>query len=442
MFKLFIFLVFSCILSSGVNTAYADTVKIVDNADEAYELRLELIKNAQDEIQLSYFIFSNDESSINLLAALKAKHEQGVRVRILVDHLFNDIPKYLGTILVQSGVEIKNFNKFDLLNLKKTINNRMHDKLLIVDQSKVIIGSRNIENNYFGRARKNFYDRDLLIMGEGPLVASDYFNRLWDAKHTTDFKEARLYTKDPRDTRYRRYYRGMKKARALLKSKLAQVKEYKSSFDLDAYLSSAIEVEGVHFAFETISSVKDSQKGTTKKLYKLLKSAKHSVLIDTPYLIMTRRLEKIFKKLIQKGVKIRILTNSLASTDGLLAQAAYLNHRLNIVKLGIDLYEYNGEESYHAKSIVIDEHISVIGSFNLDPRSENLNTETVAVVDDINVANLLMSSMNENLKSSYKIDENGIPEGHTVGSPGASFHKVMLTKLLQYTIAKLIRGLI
>lgn len=442
MLKQSLYLTVFLTLFTGFTNAYADVVKIVDNAKEAYELRLQLIKKAQHEIQLSYFIFSDDESSIDLLAALRAKLHEGVRVRIMVDDLFNDIPKYIGTVLIDEGLEIRNFNKFSLFNLKRTINNRMHDKLLIVDQEMMIIGSRNIENNYFGKAKKNFFDRDLLILGDGPKTASEYYNNLWEADHTTNFKIAKLYVKDPNDGRYKYYWRSLRKAFGILTKKMHEFRQREYSFDIEKYIDEAVEVEGVDFAFETISSVKDSQKGTTKRLYKLLKFAQNSIVIDTPYLVLTDRLERIFRKRIKEGVKIRILTNSLASTDGLLPQAAYLNHRLNIVSMGIELYEYSGEDSFHAKSIVIDKQIAIVGSFNLDPRSENLNTETVAVINDIKVADLLLKSMNANLESSYKIDENGIPEGHTVGSPGASMGKVFLTKLLQYTIARIMRGLI
>jgi putative cardiolipin synthase len=213
-------------------------------------------------------------------------------------------------------------------------------------------------------------------------------------------------------------------------------------FSYSQWISETIEVDSVELAHDEVRAVKNSKVGTTKKLYEVLRNAKHTVIIDSPYLIMTRELKNIFKDLIKRNVSIRILTNSLKSTDGLFPAAGYLNQRRKIARMGIELYEYNSDDSFHSKSFVIDNEIAIIGSFNLDPRSENLNTETLAIIEDDRVAARLTDSMNSTLDSAYKIDNRGRPVGFSKRLPGVSLKKKIITRLLQIFITPWARGLL
>lgn len=426
----------------SISISYADSVRILDNPEEALNIRMQMIKDAQKSIEISYFIFSDDETSIDFLAALRSKLFEGVKVKIMVDSMFNDIPKYMGTILMHEGLEIKNFNKFNLLKLGKSLKYRMHDKMLIVDKEHMVMGGRNIEDTYYGKSHKNYHDRDIYIKGESALRASNYYNQLFTAKHLTDFKIAELWVKDPVDGRYQYYYRELKKAYKILTEKMFAFKENKALFDMSSWSEQCVEVENVDVAFDAISSRKSSEVGTTKKLYDYIKDVKHTLLIDSPYLVITERLKKIFQELIDRGVYIRILTNSARATDGVFPQAAYLNDRAELASMGIDLYEYYSDDSFHAKSMVIDDEIAIVGSFNLDPRSERLNTETIAVIHKTKVASLLKKSMDYSLETSYKIDEYGNPIGYNENLPGISKTKKFVLRLIQYTVAKLFRGLL
>ena len=103
------------------------------------------------------------------------------------------------------------------------------------------------------------------------------------------------------------------------------------------------------------------------RLYEILRSAEKSIIIENPYLILTDELEQLFKELISDGVTVSIVTNSLKTTDGILPQAAYLNDSLNILKIGVRLYEFFGDKRLHSKSFVVDDKIAIIGTYNLDP---------------------------------------------------------------------------
>ncbi len=431
-----------CIYVLSITISYADSVRILDNPQEALDIRLQMIKDARETIEISYFIFADDETSIEFLAALRSKLIEGVKVKLMVDSMFNDIPKYIGTILMHEGMEIKNFNKFSLLRLGKSVKYRMHDKMLIVDKEHMIMGGRNIEDTYYGKAHKNYNDRDIYIQGESALVASNYYNQLFEANHLTDFKIAELWIKDPEDGRYQYYYSELKKAYKAITEKMFAFKKNKNFLDMKSWSDQCVEVENVDIAFDAISSRKSSEVGTTKKLYQYLKDVRHTLIIDSPYLVITNRLKNIFKELISRGVYIRILTNSARATDGVFPQAAYLNDRAEIASMGIDLYEYYADDSFHSKSMVIDDEIAIIGSFNLDPRSEKLNTETIAVVHKPKVASLLRKSMDISIESAYKVDENGQPIGFDEKLPGISKSKKFVLRLIQYTVAKLFRGLL
>ena len=151
----------------------------------------------------------------------------------------------------------------------------------------------------------------------------------------------------------------------------------------------------------------------------MVKSAKHSIDIQSPYLITTALSQNLFKEAIDRGVKIRILTNSLASTDNLEAFSAYQKDRENLLKAGVKIYEFKPDavERYkimtgalqekinftpifglHAKSMVIDGNTTVIGTFNLDPRSANLNTECFAVMYSKQIAASVLNGMNIEFK--------------------------------------------
>jgi putative cardiolipin synthase len=422
---IYTFLVFIYIISAG----YADTARIIDSGEDALKIRMQLIESAKEEILISYFIFAQDNTALEMLSLLRKKAREGVKVRVMIDDMFNDIPKDIGTHLQQENVMIKNFNKFNFWHFGKSIKYRMHDKMFIVDQQKIILGGRNIEDTYYDKAEKNFDDRDIYIVGSMALEASTYYNELWNAKHLSPFKQIKL--KD-----------------ATASGKLDEIennfamKKAMDAFDLKVWESDLPEVEHIDLFHDMITPKKQKMTGTARRLYDLIKNAARSVIIDSPYLIITKELHAILTEVIARGVKIRFLTNSLKSTDGLFPQAAYMSQRKKIVDMGIELYEYFGNDRFHSKSLVVDDQIAAIGSFNFDPRSQNLNTETMAVIHDPKLAALLTQSMDESLNMSYRIDENGRPTGYENKYPGVSLKKKIITKLIQFIIVPFAKGLL
>ena len=147
----------------------------------------------------------------------------------------------------------------------------------------------------------------------------------------------------------------------------------------------------------------------------------------------------LLRRTLARGVTVRILTNSLATTDNLWAQAGYVGERRRLVAMGVELWEYQGPESLHSKVAVSDGETAVVASFNLDPRSERLNTELAVLLTDREMAAELTAWMEEHLERATPIDERGWPAGADEPFPGVPPGKRLRLCLLR-VIAPLIRS--
>jgi phosphatidylserine/phosphatidylglycerophosphate/cardiolipin synthase-like enzyme len=179
--------------------------------------------------------------------------------------------------------------------------------------------------------------------------------------------------------------------------------------------------------------------GIREDLMEVLGSAQESLLVETPYLVVTKGMRKLFQKLIDNGVQVRLLTNSLLTTDNVWPQAGYVGKKKELVRMGVELWEYTGPESLHSKSAVIDGKTIIIGSYNLDPRSEKLNTEIAVVVEDESLASTLRATMDNNLQNAWRIGRNGKPEGYDERYPGVGCWKKMKVRMVRL-ILPFIRG--
>lgn len=140
------------------------------------------------------------------------------------------------------------------------------------------------------------------------------------------------------------------------------------------------------------------------------------------------------KGAIARGVRVRILTNSLATSDNLFAQAGYVGDRRDLVQAGVELWEYAGPECLHAKAAVVDDEIVIVGSYNLDPRSEHLNSELALVATDPALAGELRALFDGHLARAWPIARHGWPKGSTVPYPGVSGGKVLRLELLRLLV--------
>ena len=163
----------------------------------------------------------------------------------------------------------------------------------------------------------------------------------------------------------------------------------------------------------------------------LLDAARESVIIDSPYLVPSEAFLTSLRQALARGVHVRILTNSLASTDNLWPQSGYVGHKSSLVRSGVELWEYRGPDCLHAKTAVIDGETVVVGSYNLDYLSEKLNTELALVVRDPALAAEMRSTLDGHLEKAWRIDARGIPEGETEPYPDVPRSKVWKLRLLR-----------
>jgi putative cardiolipin synthase len=189
-------------------------------------------------------------------------------------------------------------------------------------------------------------------------------------------------------------------------------------------------VEEVRFLHDPVGR-KGRSRGVGHELLARMDAARESVIVESPYLVPSRAFRRGLRRTIGRGVRVRILTNSLATTDNILPQAGYANHKKWLVRTGVELWEYRGPESLHTKAAVIDGERVIVGSFNLDPRSEKLNTELALVLESPQAAEVLRRWMDGHLERAVRIDARGMPVGASERYPGVPRSKVFKLYLLR-----------
>ena len=403
---IFIFLFFFSVnLNSQDNYLF-----FLNNTDDATLARIKIIESARKEILISYFIFEDDPFglvSLDILLLQKELHPD-LKIKILLDASANGIDKSLLYYLEQKGIEIKEFhplpklivpwNKISIKNFFNALNNlnyRMHDKLILADSDKLIVGGRNIENSYYGLNSKNFHDRDLFFHSKS-LVRDvrRYYYQLWNSSHV---QKITYYDSDKHGKRSTRMINKLKNIRNYVLSKSALYKKLISTIDP--------KTKGVKFSNVLFLNSYDEVKNKfnpeylSTALYYLTINTKKSFIIETPYLLPTQRFYKLLRHFKQKNIKMQFVTNSFCSTDAMPVAAAYDNEKPKIESLGVELYEYTGPGYLHAKSAVFDDSLALVGSYNMDPRSAYINTELVFVIEDKSVAKELKKLILEDMEN-------------------------------------------
>lgn len=402
--------------------AGADEVRLLETEREAAAARVEMVVSAREEILAGYFIVGKDPFTLTALALLRDAARRGVRVRLLVDDQWNKIPKAVQVHLLQEGVEIRTYHPFELGNLH-WISRRLHDKLVVVDGEVLLAGGRNIESTYFGLGpkqlgRRNYLDCDVQVKGSTAAEARTYFLALWDSHHVRKRQVRRPAPEVEEAARQLDGYQEWLDAR---------IREARAA--PGPLLDEPIPVEGVRFLHDPVSHKRRGD--VAHELRDLMSSARESVTIESPYLVPSRAFRKVLQKAQERGIRVRILTNSLSTTDNLWPQAGYVGRKKWLVRHGVELWEYRGPECLHTKAAVIDGERAVVGSFNLDPRSELLNSEVALVIESREVAETLRRVMDANLQRAWRIDARGMPEGESERYPGIPGSKICKLRLLR-----------
>jgi putative cardiolipin synthase len=418
------------VVLAAATPAFADRVRILATDREAAEARVEMVLGARQEVLASAFIFGDDPFTLTSLSLLRDAARQGLKVQLIIDAQWNKIPRAVQAHLLAAGIEIREYHPFRL-DRPRWITRRMHDKMVIVDGRELLAGGRNVESTYFGFGRqirrRNYIDLDLQVAGAAASAAREYFVELWSSREV-------------RAVRTRASLSELQEAAALLDKHKAWLDARVEEARRDPHRRppQLLEVGPVRFLHDPVGR-KGRARGVGHELRDLLDSARESAIIESPYLVPSRVFRKSLRKALARGVRVRILTNSLATTDNLWPQAGYAGHKRELVRSGVELWEYRGPECLHSKAAVIDGESVIVGSYNLDPRSERLNTELALVVQNRGLAAEMAGILDGHLERAWQIDARGFPAGARESYPGVPKRKVLKLRLYRL-LAPLIKG--
>ncbi len=410
-------------------------VYVLEDGNGAMLTRAWLSEYAEKSIDIQYFIFSTDNIGLIACDYLVRAADRGVKVRMIVDDIMVDADvQDILTLNSHENIDIKVYNPG--VNLGKSIlgkvkkfttefrsaNQRMHNKTFIVDGKVVITGGRNIADEYFDYDHEyNFRDRDVLLLGKQTRAVNASFIDFWQNELSVPVTEVADVEANniSEANRFDRPHEYACNPENFWPQVREQIKNLPKAFETIKASDKLIWVDDVQFVSDDPGK-NDGTEGlsgggiSTDSLIALVQNAKTSLDIQSPYLITTETGQKLFRNAIDRGVKIRILTNSLASTDNLEAFSGYQKDRKKLLEAGVRIFEFQPDAAeqmeimtgalqetlekrptfgLHAKSMVVDGEIAVIGTFNLDPRSANLNTECIVIIHSEKVAQQLLSYM-------------------------------------------------
>jgi len=402
---------------------------IIRHGREAFTARIAVADLAEKSLDVQYYIWEQDATGRIFAERLIQAADRGVRVRILVDDInLAGHDSRVAAVDAHPNIEIRIFNPFanrdkrglDFLVDLNRINHRMHNKLMVIDNAVAIVGGRNIGNHYFGVATDaNF--RDLDIAAAGPVVrdASRVFDHFWNGDWAVPI--AALVKRSHTEADLRAFVE-------TVHTRIAE-DEYPYPLDQDVDdLKSALAAIRDQFVWAPGRIVWDDPAGIEegiaegvmiRRLFSKARTLQSELLIESAYFVTQDKAIDAMKELTERGVRVRVLTNSLASNDVVAAHAGHAKRRKQLLEDGIELYELRpdagavkqrvitGESTaaLHTKAAVFDRESVFIGSFNLDPRSASINTEAGLYVESPELAEQVVAFMDEGVQpqNSYRV---------------------------------------
>lgn len=396
--------------------------RLFASGSDAFTLRVQMANRAQRTLDIQYFIFKDDDTGQLLMSAMLAAATRGVRVRLLMDDTeARGQDDRVAQLAAHPNVEIRLYNPFyyrgslqllrfvEFATTMSRLDYRMHNKLFAVDNEVAIVGGRNVGDEYFDTGDDlQFGDYDVLALGPIVRNLSKSFDQYWNSSLSIPVRALfgsvptgpKLAQVEQELSQHRQDMHGSDEERAI-----------RTGNPLNGILESDT---GVVWAKGEVladspdkASVEDGNVPGAllhRRLLEATDAVTSEVLIVSPYFIPGAKGEEMLKKLRARGVRVRVLTNSLLSTDVPAVYAAYKPYRVPLLQAGVELYEVkplpgkpqprggalktpsSGQFSLHAKAFVFDRKRIFIGSSNFDRRSLHLNTEIGLLIDSPELA--------------------------------------------------------
>ena len=397
---------------------------------DALGARLRLLELAETSVDAQYFILKKDRAGQLFAAGLLSAADRGVRVRLLVDDIFSPGVDEAFTILgSHPNIEIRIFNPLSrslrfssYLTEFRRINRRMHNKSFTVDNGISIVGGRNIGEEYFELKQDvQFDDYEVMVMGEVVNEISEGFDAFWNSElsvpieafqHQTDvarLDEWRVIVNQTLENQRSGLYATALNSRLLEQLKSGELRPVVA--DATLYTDTPEKIQ---------AAMGDGEQAIlVAEFARRLRAATDQVIIVTPYYVPQKEGAALIEELLDNGVQVIIVTNSLASTNHVPVHSGYARYRKRLLQAGAEFYEIRADstieendwgntpasKTLHSKATVIDSQTIFIGSLNFDPRSVYINTEMGLFVDSPEVGGNFTRQLLEGLPAvTWKVD--------------------------------------
>lgn len=396
----------------------------IRDARLALEGRLAMVDLAEQSLDLQYYIWDADISGGLLGERVVRAAERGVRVRLLLDDVsIVDRDSVLARLTGHPNIQIRAFNPFrdrnrigDVFGDLSRINRRSHNKIFVADNAIAIIGGRNIADHYFGVHGESNY-RDLDAIAAGPVVreVSTVFDAFWNSKFAVPYGAFVADAPTPQDAAARIAELRAAVARAPLPY---AIDEDVAALTADmGRIRDALVWAPVRVVYDDPTKVEDASiKAFVDALSALAAQAEREVLIENAYFVPQDAMIRSIAALTARGVRVRILTNSMASNDVAAVVSGYKKYRKRLLEAGAELYELRPDSAakqqwsllstksrsgLHTKAMVFDRRHVVIGSCNLDPRSADINSELALLADSPRFGELVGAFFDEGVATDH-----------------------------------------
>ena len=429
------------------DTPGGERIRCIDDNEEALLWRLRMIGAAKKSIVLATFDLRADESGTDLLAALNHAAEKGVEIKLLIDGIYQQLflngSKEFQALAARENVEVGVYNPVSPVGIFK-LNYRMHDKYVIVDDKMYLLGGRNSNDIFLGDYTTDInVDRDILVCdtangkGESLQDLEAYFQQIWNEdcvkiksgrkKNNSDISVSEEAADDSEGTesnlknsdivngksnaeneitdeteeklsKYEKQYQSLEMRYASLKEKYTDIEDY-SSWQEDTIPAnkSTLVNNGTHAGPKT---------PLVLQTIRYLAQNADNVTIQTPYVICNGYMYDTLNE-IASHARLKIILNAVEKGSNPWGCTDYLNQKKKILNTGADVYELMNEVPVHTKAVLLDDRLSVVGSYNLDMRSTYLDTELMLVIDSKELNQQIQSTESTYIEKSKEVLSNG-----------------------------------
>ncbi|MBN8419001.1 MAG: phospholipase D family protein [Verrucomicrobia bacterium] len=407
--------------------------EMLPDGRESFIARLAMVEAAQRTLDLQYYLWKDDVTGTTFADRLLAAADRGVKIRLLLDTTSDAQAEVSSAALAaHPNIQVAFFNP--LTDLKgifagnpipvigeiDRMQSRMHNKVMIADGTLVMGGGRNLGDAYFGIHRERNM-RDLDFIAAGPVVnaSAKSFELYWKSPLTRKGDPSKITENERENLRELRRHVLRKKRSLAAKSGRPYPLSLSRTEALDVLHNLVNRMIWAEYEFvadppERMLRLKQVASPVWRKIETAVREARSEVVVHAAYFIPQTDTLELLRKVTARGVRVEVLTNSLASIDGVAAMAGIANRRAGILDSGVTLFELNARAAdrkdyihfrrltplgMHTKGFVVDDRLSFIGSCNMDPRSKYINTETGVIIHSTAFATRLKSYLVKGLEA-------------------------------------------